>query len=240
MCAAMIDDNETLERSCLFHSNPLALGVDLGDGKMFVLVPTNGTLPCNVTVFLTIQKHGPLSIPVLIFEGEDQLCANNHMLGKFIVSGFEPGRHRQTIIELTINFDENGNAQITAGDNETRRQLMVDAVESSHRFSGQQWRQWAKKQKAKFENHSVAAEAKFRLEQLIRFWEIRLLTSVFYWPEDMKEAGFTVLDRALAWVDAHGNEPADEYTLKIQDLQNELRKVLFFRPYISTEDLENI
>ena len=52
----------------------------------------------------TSFKDFATSYMVRIFEGEDDLVKNNYLLGEFKVSGFEPKKREEIIIEVIFIF----------------------------------------------------------------------------------------------------------------------------------------
>jgi molecular chaperone DnaK (HSP70) len=56
---------------------------------------------------------------IQVFEGERAMTKDNHQLGKFELTGIPPAPRGVPQIEVTFEFDANGNLQVSAADKGT-------------------------------------------------------------------------------------------------------------------------
>ncbi len=98
---------------------PMPIGINKTDGTMHVLFPKNQPLPDYKTRTLTTSKDNQRSIMLRIYQGENQICAENEMLGTFVFSGIRPAPKGKVQIEVTFHIDSEGILNLTARDKST-------------------------------------------------------------------------------------------------------------------------
>jgi molecular chaperone DnaK len=98
---------------------PMPIGINKVDGTMHVLFPKNQPLPDYKTRTLTTSKDNQRSIMLRIYQGENQLCADNEMLGTFVFSNIRAAPKGKVQIEVTFHIDSEGILNLTARDKAT-------------------------------------------------------------------------------------------------------------------------
>jgi len=66
---------------------PLSLGIETVGGVMSIVIPRGSFIPTKKSQTFTTYSDKQTMVTISIYEGERQLVKDNHLLGKFDLSG---------------------------------------------------------------------------------------------------------------------------------------------------------
>jgi molecular chaperone DnaK len=100
----------------LLDVTPLSLGVETQGGVMTPIIPRNTTVPTKRSqVFSTAQDNQSL-VRVHVLQGEREMAADNHTLGRFELIGIPPAPRGVPQIEVSFDIDTDGILHVSARD----------------------------------------------------------------------------------------------------------------------------
>jgi heat shock protein 5 len=119
----------------LLDVNPLSLGIETVGGVMSKLINRNTVVPTKKSQIFSTAADNQATVTISVYEGERPMIKDNHMLGKFDLTGIPPAPRGTPQIEVTFEVDANGILQVSAKDKGTGSENKITITNDNNRLS---------------------------------------------------------------------------------------------------------
>ncbi len=116
----------------LLDVTPLSLGIEVMGGVFNKIIERNTTIPVKKSQIYSTAADSQTSVEIHVLQGEREMAAGNHTLGRFILDGIPAAPRGVPQIEVTFDIDANGIVNVTACDKGTGKQQHITITSSTN------------------------------------------------------------------------------------------------------------
>jgi heat shock protein 5 len=204
---------------------PLSLGIETVGGVMNTIIPRGTVIPTKKSQTYTTYQDQQTTVTISVYEGERAMVKDNHMLGKFDVSGIPPAPRGVPQIEVTFEIDENSIMTVSATEKGTGKSETISITNDKGRLTPEEIEQMvADAEKFAEEDKELAnkIQAKHQLENYI--YQMRNTIEdpeklADKLSEDDKETIADALNESQDWLNSNEDADRDGYEEQLKELQ---------------------
>ncbi|WOG26593.1 molecular chaperone DnaK [Endozoicomonas sp. 8E] len=228
---AVLSGDKSTSDILLLDVIPLSLGIETVGGVFAKVLARNTVIPTKKHQIFSTASDSQTTVTIKVYEGERPMTVDNHLLGKFDLTGIPPAPRGTPQIDVTFSVDENSILTVKAEEKSSGSNNIVINKDTG-RLSEEEIEkmvQDAEKFAEQDQQTQKRVEARNKFESLVYSQRAQLQDDSSGWVSKLSTEDKTLFDKtvqeAISWLDDNPEASTEELEEKHQEVSDNFQSM---------------